>query len=419
MKKHWAVSVFILFCIIAIFGTIFVLAADGEHHVGEGGTYNGDFIAAGSSVTNDGTVEGDLIAAAQTISSAGYVDGDIIAAASDISISGETGGSIRACAGNINLASAVGRNAMLFGSNIIVDQNASVKRNAYLFGSVIRVDGVISGNTSVFGERVTLGGKFEGDVTVSNMSSESELNLLPGTVISGKLLYKGTKELYIPNTVKVGSYEFVKINPASQREMRGMKGGSGIRNIIKQILTPVIYYLFALLIYKLFPRFFIKSGNFIAQKPLMAAGTGIATLGSLVGGALLLILVLILTVYIFKGSVFLFAMFAFISVAAITLLFADIPVSLWIGNSFAGRRAGIPVRLAGGLFVITAVRIILDLLKNVQAFAVPAQIISFLVNAFIWVMGTGAVIRCIFDIFSSANKHVQEEEEQEVEPIKF
>ena len=201
----------------------------------------------------------------------------------------------------MNISAVIDRNAMVFASNVVVNENAEIRRNAYLFGAVISSYGRVSGDTIIYGGDVTLGGTYEGDVKINDMQEGSVFRMNPGTVIKGKLIYKGVTRYEIPSDVQVGDYEYIQIAPASKQDINNRVN---IWNIIKKIFTMLIYYLFALLLYKLFPRFFVRSGDFIEAKPISAAGIGIATLGSLVAGSLLLVLLLILVLFIIKGSVF-------------------------------------------------------------------------------------------------------------------
>ncbi len=415
MKKRLMISCCLILTLILLCGTIFVLAAEENPLVGAGETHEGDFIGSGTTVTNDGLVVGDILAVAQTLSVRGDVEGDIIAGAFDISVSGKVGGSVRVGGNNVTLASTINRNVMAFGTNLVVAKNTVVNRNAYLFGNVIKAEGTVLGNTDIFGSSVTVGGSYQGNVVIHGMTEGASFQLAPGTIIKGKLTYKGVTEFKVPSDVQVGSYEFVKINPVSKEQL---KPQFNLWTLVKEIFTIIIYYLFALLLYKLFPRFFVRSGDFIGAKPLSAAGIGIATLGSLVGGLLLLFILLLLTIFILKVSVSFFAGFVFIFIATLTIVFADLPVSLWLGTIISRKNMSVPARLAIGLTFITVIKLALDLLGNIQVISTLAGVLSFLFNAFIWVLGTGALLRIIFDIFKSANLQA-DAEETEVEPISF
>ena len=415
MKKRLTIALCLLLTTLLFCGTVFALAAAEDPLIKAGETLKGDFIVGGNSVTNDGLIQGDLIAGAQLLSVNGDVEGDIIAGGSDISIKGSVGGSVRVGGNNVNISSTVERNLMAFGNNIVIDREAVVKRNAYIFGATIKGAGTFLGKTDIYGSDVTLEGSYEGDVAIHDMKEGSSLKLLSGTVIKGKLTYMGIAEFQVPSDVRVGSYEYVNIHPEIS-EQKSSKFSAW--NLVKRLFTLIVYYLFALLLYKLFPRFFVRSGDFIGAKPLSAAGIGIATLGSLVGGFLLLIILLLLTLFIFEGSIFFFAGFVFTFVTTVTIFFADIPVSLWLGNTIGGNRLSVPAKLAIGLTTITVIKLVLDILGDINKISTFIGILSFIANAAIWILGTGAMLRIIFEVFKSANIQAQTEE-TEIEPLTF
>ncbi|NLO99594.1 MAG: polymer-forming cytoskeletal protein [Clostridiaceae bacterium] len=406
MKKGWMVLVCSVLIVFILAGTAFAFAADENSTIRAGETRNGDFITGGNTVVNDGTVLGDFIAGAQVLRNTGVVEGDLIAVSSDINIGGRIMGSVRTGSNNVNISAVIDRNAMVFASNVVVNENAEIRRNAYLFGAVISSYGRVSGDTIIYGGDVTLGGTYEGDVKINDMQEGSVFRMNPGTVIKGKLIYKGVTRYEIPSDVQVGDYEYIQIAPASKQDINNRVN---IWNIIKKIFTMLIYYLFALLLYKLFPRFFVRSGDFIEAKPISAAGIGIATLGSLVAGSLLLVLLLILVLFIIKGSVFLFGLLLFVFVMVVTILFADIPVSIWLGNVITNRKFGIPGRLAIGIGTITVVKIILEILNTISSVAPVTGVISFVVNVAIWIFGTGAIIKIIFETGKAANLQAEAE----------
>jgi cytoskeletal protein CcmA (bactofilin family) len=414
MKKKFRVFLSILLVLIVGCGAVVAFAVEEKALVKGGESYSGDLIAAGDSAINDGHVLGDILVFTQSLQSRGRVDGDIWGFSYDAQVDGEIDGNVRLAAYDAKLSATVARNVMIIATSITINQDAVIHRNLSLMGNKVMVMGKVEGRTDIHSLDITLGGLYEGDVFIHDMTEDSKINILPGTVIKGKLTYEGVLAYQVPQDVEVGDYEYVKINPVSKTPQTGYS----IRSIIKQLVTVVFYYLIALLLYKLFPRFFGRSGEFIAGKPLTAAGIGIATLGSIIGGGLLLILLFILTILILKIKVFVYTGLAYVFFAALTIAFADIPVSLWLGNLMARKNTTIPNRLAIGLITITAVKIALDLLGYVPALSVFAGIIAFLVNAFIWVMGTGALLRVIFEIFKSANAQA-EAEADEIEPVDF
>lgn len=407
MKKIWIVFTCLLLSFVLLSGTVIAVAAEESPIIRAGETRNGDFITGGMAVTNEGIILGDFIAGAQTVNNTGEVEGDLIAGASQINVSGKIGGSLRAGAADVKADCSVERNMMIFGSSVTVGENTVVKRNAYYYGGIVNASGKVMGNTSIHAGNVTIGGIYEGDVTINDMTEGTSLNILPGTIIKGKLTYEGVTKFEIPSDVQVGSYSYIKIEPVNKTNVQST---FSLWTFIKKIFTLLVYYLFALLIYKLFPRFFVRSGDFIGAKPLSSAGIGIATLGSLVAGSLGLILLLILALFVINGSVVLFGSLVFIFITVLTILFADIPVSMWLGSVITNRRFGVPARLAAGLAAISLTKIVLDFLKSIQGISTIAGIISVVINISIWIIGTGAIIKSIFEVSKSANRQAEAEE---------
>lgn len=399
-----------LVLLVLLGGTLVAFAADDNPIISEGQVHESDFIAAGSTVTNNGAIKGDMIVGAQTVSMRGTVEGDVIAAAmSDIDLSGDVLGSVRvASANNINIASNIQRNLMLYGSTVIVNENAVIGRNAYLSGGTIKSLGTVKGDTDITGSVVTLGGTYEGNVTVHNMTEGSILEIKPGTVITGKLTYKGVTDYNLPSEVRIGSYEYVKIDPVSMQAYSAFN----LMAVVRTVVTMFVYYLFALLLYKFFPRFFVRSGDFLSNKMLSAAGIGVATLGTFVGAVLLMILVFLLTIFIFKFSIFGFTSLFLIFFAVVTFVFAALPVSLWLGNKVTKGSGTVAAKLAIGLSLITALKLALDLLQMVPQVGSVFGIINFLFNAAIWLVGTGAVLKTVFDMIKSANCQAEMEENE-------
>ena len=401
-KKHICVVAIILLTLL-LAGSVIVLAANDKLSVNTGEIHDNDFIAEGYLVTNDGTIKGDLMSFSQRLSVRGEVEGDIIAFAQDTYIDGEVGGSVRVAGTSISVSSRISRNVMLAGSTCILDDGSFIARNAYLFGDEVKSLGVVEGKTSIYGTHVTLGGIYNGDVNV-RISENGSLNILPGTVVNGKLTYKGKNEFHLPSYAQVQDYEFIKVSPA------GLARRFSVMSIVKRITTLAVYYLFALLLFRFFPRFFVRSGRFISQKPLAAAGIGIATLGTFVGALLLLLIITLLVMAILDFSVFGFTSLALLFFGLVTVVFADIPVSLWLVDIIAGKTDSVPARLAAGLVLINAVKLVLSLLGGIPTIGSVFSVTGFLVKAAIWLLGTGAILKTLFSMLKAANQQAEAEE---------
>ena len=407
MRKFWIVFACLLLSAVLLGGTAIAIAAGENPIVGPGEVVNDDFITTDTTVLNEGTVLGDFIAFAQTLTNKGQVEGDLIAGGLQVNIEGVIGGSLRVGGTDVRANCTIERNAMIYASIVNIGADTVVKRNAYYWGEAVNSAGRVMGNTTIRARSVTLSGVYDGDVNINTMTEDGKLDILPGTVIKGKLTYEGVKAYAVPSDVQVGSFSYVSIEPV---DTTAAQSSLSLWSLIRKIFTLLAYYLIALLIYKIFPRFFVRSGDFIEAKPFSSAGIGIATLGSLVAGSLALILLMILALFILKGSVVLFSTLAILFVTMVTVLFADIPVSMWIGNIITNRKASVPARLAAGLAAVSAIKIILEILKGLQGVSAIARIILFIVNISIWLLGTGALMKSVYEISRSANKQAEAEE---------
>jgi len=386
-------------------GSVIVLAADDTLSIGAGDVHEGDFIAEGYSITSDGIITGDMLSFSQRLSVRGRVEGDIIAFAPDIYIGGDVGGSVRVLGTNVNVSSRISRNAMLAGSACVLDSGSLVEKNAYLLGNVVKSLGTVEGNANIYGADITLGGVIKGDVNIQNTAENGSVSILPGTVIDGKLTYKGMKEFHPPSYVQVRDYEFIKISPGKSGER-----GFSVMGIVKRITTLAVYYLVALLLLRLFPRFFTRSGRFISQKPFAAAGIGIATLGTMVGALLLLLIIVLLVLTILEFSVLGFTGLALLFFFLVTIVFADIPVSMWLGEKITPKTDSVPARLAAGLAVVSGVKLILSLLAGIPSVGYIFSVTGFLVRAAVWLLGTGAILNTLFSMVKAANQQAEAEE---------
>lgn len=406
MRRRTPALASVIILILMMSGTVVSLATSYDPTVNSGVIYDDDFIAGGNSVTNDGTVKGDLLSISQRLNVRGPVEGDVIALAPDIYIGGDVGGSIRLAGTNVSVASRISRNAMIAASNLVLESSSTIQRNAYLYGGVVKSLGTVEGNTHIVGADISLGGTYNGDVNVQDLSENGSFSMLPGTVINGKLIYKGPADFYLPSYVQVQDYEFIKTSPPRQESARELDG----MGIAKRIATLIVYYLFALLLYKLFPRFFVRSGKLISQKPIQVAGIGIATLGTFFGGLLLLLIIILLVIAILEFSVLGFTLLALLFFALVTVVFAGIPVSLWIGDLVIRNTDSVPAKLAIGLVIVSAVQLALGVMSSIPSVGAVFSVLGFLVNAAIWLLGTGAMLKTVFAMLKSANRQAEAED---------
>jgi len=149
-----------------------VYAAGGD--VRTGGRVTGDFGAAGGKVVVDEPVAGDAWVAGGSVEVRAPVRDRLRVAGGDVTIDGPVGGKLFAAGGKV----AVGPNALVAGG-------------ASLYGGRVTVDGRIDGDLHVSGRHVTINGDVRGDVKVR----AERVDLGPDARIGGRLQYTAREEL--------------------------------------------------------------------------------------------------------------------------------------------------------------------------------------------------------------------------------
>lgn len=414
MKKKHSILICIILVLALCSGTMTVLAADENQIIGPGETYEGDlFYFGGYSFTNDGTVKGDILLLSQTLTNRGSVEGDIIGYSMDANITGDVDGSVRIAGTNANISSKIARNLMIFGNSVLISDQTVIGKNAYIYGGSIKSLAHVKGDTHIYASNVILGGTYEGNVTLNNMGEGTTLDFTPGTVIKGKLIYKGLSKPSIPTGVEIGGLEFVALDPASGQQ----KPVFDFLTLFKKLVTLLVYYLFGLLLYKLFPRFFVRTGDFIAAKPLSAVGIGIASLGTLVGSVLLLIIIFLLTLVLLNLSIFAFSGLVIVFFTAVITVFSTLPVSLWLGGRLTRHKGTVPGKLAIGLGVISVIRLAFELLAVVPSVGFIFGLLKFILNLAIWLFGAGAILKVAYEMLKSANRQAEAEQAEQTDQI--
>ncbi len=199
----------------------------------------------------------------------------------------EAEGSVFAMAQDITIDnSKIGESAYIMGETVTV-RNTPVHGNifamgrnidiagesnaVYAMGESIEFDGVTNG-LYVQGESVVLSGKIIGDATVEYGSS---LTLDPDMEITGNLKVKGKTETQVPETAKVGSYEFEQKIEEKEEDVTPTIGAIIAGKIAKTIFWIVAMSLFGLLLCWLFNDHIIRAGECIMKEPGKAVARGL------------------------------------------------------------------------------------------------------------------------------------------------
>jgi len=157
-------------------------------YVGAEEVIDGNFVAAGRTVTIDGTINGDVIVAGRTIVINGLVAGDVIAAGCSIHVAGPVRGDVRLAGCDIRLSGVVGKNATIAGGNVELSKDSAIGWGAMVFAGNLQVLGTITKDLRGMAKEAILNGAIGEDVWLKIKESKG-LILQPNAWIGGDLVY--------------------------------------------------------------------------------------------------------------------------------------------------------------------------------------------------------------------------------------
>lgn len=360
---------------------------------------------------NEGTIKGDLMCWAQNISSRGTVEGDVIGAGQDMDLAGNVMGNVRAAGASVNISGQIGKNATLFGGAVNFVRNSVVNGNVTAFGGKVNLDGTVKGNVRVNGHNVMLSGEFFGNVDVNSKSksrfdrgprsSDAKLTVLPGTIIHGTLTFRGANA-DIQKGAKISNLQWDKskaVTPDQQkREIYRY-----LWKFLRLLVTIAVYFLIGLLFFKFFPVFFGRAAGFITEKPWNAIGYGLFAVFSTIVTAIACVILLVFSLVMSPA----FGMVSSITaIGFYTLVFflASIPVAVWLGT-LVFREKPLAYRLVAGLIMVNVSVFILRILNTVPAIGAVFPALAFVVKFGVILLGSGALLRAIWEAHLSAKKN--------------
>jgi cytoskeletal protein CcmA (bactofilin family) len=267
--------------------------------------------------------------------------------------------------------------------------------NLIAFSERIRINGKVRGDTLIHARDITLNGEFFGDVNINPSSSvvsdseeDTRVFISPETIIHGKLTYTGLKQAQVSQGAKISNYEWIK---STIVEKTNEKASNYIYKFIKLLFTTVIYYLIAMLLYKLFPDVFRKHGEIISEKPMKVFVTGLISLASTVIAFFVFIILLVMS-FVISPVIGLVFGSAVLLIYILLFFFSTVPVSLWLGNKIFKDKYNLPYRFAGGLSLITFGVFAINLLSKMPSLGFVFGMLSFFIGFATLTFGTGALL---------------------------
>jgi len=367
MPKHHSLKVYTLL--------IFVLTALQTQAIRFAQT-NLFFVAEADSIIEENWIS------AQTIEINGAVSNDLFASATDINLNGTfhedvwlTGDEIITAGVFENSARFLSRIAQIrgthYGSVIAAGTTVKIDRTAILYddllclGEHVIIEGSVRGHVKILAQRVTLGGQFNDNLSVT----AQEIIVLPGTILNGNLSYSAPDQLVLPSSVLLNGELERKIQPVPTRRL------------FKEY--PAVHFVFALaalgagLVFSsLFPRYTDTTLH------LLRESRGVCLLAGFAG-----------LVVLPMAAFFIFWTIIGIPLSILVLLFylillylSKITVALWIGSAIL-RRNSLNRRM-------TALPMALGLIVIYTATGITA--VGMAANIIVTIFGLGALLIALF-----------------------
>ena len=158
----------------------------------------GNVYAAGGSAAVTTPVPGDLTLFGGSLVVDAPVSGDVLLAGGSLQLTAPVSGDARLVGGSITITKVIGGDLVALGGSV-TDLGGKAQRLFIVAGEASLTAGA-GGPVTVYGNTVTFGGTFAGDVEVV---ASGRLTLLPETVIKGELRYRAPQEAVIHESAVV------------------------------------------------------------------------------------------------------------------------------------------------------------------------------------------------------------------------
>lgn len=202
------------------------------------------YVGAGSARVS-GVVLGDLLIGGGEVSLSGTTTQDVNIAGGNITFTGVSQDDLRILGGDIVISGTASSSLIVFGGTIRITPEAKVGGEALIGGSVVKINGDIEDGLQVYGGKVFLNGRVEGDVTLH----ANQIEIGPDTEITGDLKYfvSSQSQVTIASGARIGGEViFEKVEQA--------EGGIGFS--LSGFITSFLMLLLGALFFGLFLKSF-------------------------------------------------------------------------------------------------------------------------------------------------------------------
>jgi cytoskeletal protein CcmA (bactofilin family) len=373
--RYLLVSIFFFFLPITLFAKGGSIQAD-VILVEEGGSFHGDYFAAGSSVEIAGDIYGDAYIAAGQIIVDGTIHGDLLILCGGADITGHVTGSVRLLGGQANISGKIDKNVTVVAGNVQLTPSGHIGGNIVVAAGNADLSGVVNHDAKLLCFNMRYSSRVDGNVS----AYAGEVKVTSKGYIGGSFSYRSNDPATIDDraTIKGG----VVYHPSIIHNLTELPWLKGII-IGSKILAALMNFLFTMafgwILIRLFPSKLSKTIDVLNKKPLSCVFAGLVMLVVLP----ILCVLLLITVL---GAPFALALLALNILGFYT---AKIFVILWLtskGLHMMHMHWGKLVCLALGLLLYYAVS------------AIP--FIGFIITVAFVLLGVGAIV------LAQAEKHV-------------
>ncbi len=290
----------------------------------------GNLYVAGFSNIITAPVSGDLSAVGGNVISTALIKGDALFLGGSVDSREEIKGDLRAIGGNITVEQSVGGD--LVASGLSVNDTGRAGKSVFIIALNTVLSNGASGPVTIYGNNVSLGGDFTGDV---NVVASGRVTIQPDTIIHGAFSYESPETISMPDSAVVkGATTYTNISYLPN------SGTSRAIEIASVGFFLLLRILGALIIAGLLAGLFPRLGELVAKRAYTTRLRSLF-LTLLLGFAVLvatpiMLLILSLTFVGFGIALLLFIIYALLVFLAV--IYAGIIIGGIIARRFRHRR---------------------------------------------------------------------------------
>lgn len=146
---------------------------------------------AGENVTIAETIPGDLTVASGNVTVNSIVNGSLQAMGGNVTLTNLVRGNARIAGGTVVISKNINGNLVVAGGTVHIEPTSTIGGSVLVFGGSVIVDGAINGTLKVRGGKVTLNGSVRGDADLQTETLAMNGRITGNAIVSAKTLSLG------------------------------------------------------------------------------------------------------------------------------------------------------------------------------------------------------------------------------------